>query len=108
MSSNVSPSDTLEQLREELATQQTRLSALETEYAQLLADPDVVQEDRDSTRILLEATRATVESAEEALSRMNGGTYGRCTSCGQPIPAERLEAIPDADMCVPCLNKGRY
>ena len=54
----------------------------------------------------IEAARATVESAEEALVRVKTGEYGRCKSCGKPIPAERLEAIPDADMCVPCLEKG--
>lgn len=106
MSTNRPSSATAEQLNDELAGQQERLSALEAEYAQLLADPDVVQEDRDSTRILLEATRATVESAEEALARVEGGTYGRCVSCGKAIPAERLEAIPDADMCVECVEKG--
>lgn len=29
-----------------------------------------------------------------------------CLGCGQPIPPERLEAIPDAVKCVPCLKKS--
>jgi DnaK suppressor protein len=93
----------VEHLRTELAAATARLAALETEYAALLADPDTIQEDRDSTRILLEATRAVAESAQEAVHRVEQGTYGRCSMCGNAIPAERLEAIPDAETCVSCL-----
>lgn len=28
-----------------------------------------------------------------------------CTVCGEPIPAKRLAAIPNATTCVPCLEK---
>ena len=91
-----------EHLRTELAAANERLAALETEYEGLLADPDTIQEDRDSTRILLEATRAVAESARDAVQRIEQGTYGRCSVCGEAIPAERLEAIPDADTCVRC------
>jgi RNA polymerase-binding transcription factor DksA len=45
------------------------------------------------------AERAEVEAA---LSRLASGEYGRCVSCGQPIPAARLEARPMATMCVAC------
>ena len=93
----------VEHLRTELAAANERLTALETEYQGLLADPDTIQEDRDSTRILLEATRAVAQSAREAVERVEQGTYGRCSVCGETIPAERLEAIPDADTCVSCL-----
>jgi DnaK suppressor protein len=91
-----------EQLRAELAAATERVAALEAEYEGLLADPDAIQEDRDSTRILLEATRAVAQSAQEAVERVEQGTYGRCSVCGKVIPAERLEAIPGADTCVSC------
>lgn len=29
-----------------------------------------------------------------------------CKKCSQPIPAERMEAIPDAVLCVPCLRQA--
>lgn len=91
-----------EHLRTELAAATARLAALEAEYQGLLADPDAIQEDRDSTRILLEATRAVAQSAQDAVERVEQGTYGRCSVCGEAIPAERLEAIPDTDTCVRC------
>ncbi|MEZ5170494.1 MAG: TraR/DksA C4-type zinc finger protein [Acidimicrobiia bacterium] len=37
-----------------------------------------------------------------ALGRMDDGTYGNCTSCEQPIPLERLRAMPAARFCVTC------
>jgi DnaK suppressor protein len=48
---------------------------------------------------------ATVTDIDEALDRIESGTYGRCVSCGNPIPDERLEAVPWAALCVPCSTK---
>ena len=48
---------------------------------------------------------ATVAEIDEALDRIETGTYGRCVSCGHPIPGERLEAVPWAALCVPCSAK---
>lgn len=39
---------------------------------------------------------------EEALQRLDDGTYGRCQRCGNPIAPERLEAMPHATLCVRC------
>lgn len=36
---------------------------------------------------------------QEALERIDGGTYGRCAVCGQEIDDERLEARPEAPTC---------
>ena len=38
----------------------------------------------------------------EALRRVADGTYGRCAACGGRIPEERLEARPEARLCVRC------
>ena len=37
-----------------------------------------------------------------ALARIEDGTFGTCERCGNPIPEERLEAIPTATLCVAC------
>ena len=37
---------------------------------------------------------------EAALERIDDGTYGTCASCGKPIAAERLEAVPYATLCI--------
>jgi RNA polymerase-binding transcription factor DksA len=43
---------------------------------------------------------------EEALRRVDAGTYGVCVRCGREIPAARLEARPMATMCVACASLG--
>jgi RNA polymerase-binding transcription factor DksA len=41
-------------------------------------------------------------SIDEALRRIETGTYGTCVRCGKPISEERLEAIPYATRCIDC------
>jgi DnaK suppressor protein len=50
---------------------------------------------------------ATVAEIDQSLERIDTGTYGRCVACGDPIPAERLQAVPWAARCVPCSAKPR-
>jgi RNA polymerase-binding transcription factor len=37
---------------------------------------------------------------DEALRRIEDGTYGLCSACGGPIGEERLEAVPYATLCI--------
>jgi len=39
---------------------------------------------------------------EHALKKIEDGTYGRCDNCGQPIDPARLEALPQANLCLRC------
>jgi RNA polymerase-binding transcription factor DksA len=46
-----------------------------------------------------------VEQVEAALHARQNGTYGTCHECGRRIPAERLEARPEATLCVECQRR---
>ena len=48
------------------------------------------------------ALAGRVQEIDAALERIAAGTYGRCFSCGNEIPAERLEFRPYAGTCVAC------
>jgi DnaK suppressor protein len=48
------------------------------------------------------------DHVKEAIVRVEDGTYGRCITCAQPIPPERLEAIPHASQCVSCKSKEQH
>ena len=48
---------------------------------------------------------ARLESVDDALRRIDDGTYGTCTRCGEPIAAGRLEARPTATTCVACAGR---
>jgi RNA polymerase-binding transcription factor len=43
---------------------------------------------------------AKLRDVERALEKLDGGTYGRCDVCDEPIGAERLEAIRWAVLCL--------
>jgi DnaK suppressor protein len=44
----------------------------------------------------------SIHEVDRALEKLEEGTYGVCDACGEPIPEERLEAIPWTALCVGC------
>ena len=45
---------------------------------------------------------AELRQIDAALARLSDGTYGDCMKCGDPISAERLEALPATPFCKNC------
>lgn len=99
--------DKLEAQLEEL---EDRLGRLARDLAEP-ADPDsseraVQMEDDDA----LEAQAALVEreiaSVRRALERVEDGSYGTCAKCGEKISEQRLEARPEAALCIACASEG--
>ena len=52
-----------------------------------------------------DAARRRLADLDDALHRLDDGTYGICEVCGKPIPGERLEARPSARSCVGCAGR---
>jgi DnaK suppressor protein len=61
---------------------------------------DLQQTDEDQA--ILDNEKALLAEVQQALARIDNGTYGICSNCGQPIPEERLQAIPWASLCLTC------
>lgn len=72
--------------------------------SQAAAASHVFEQQRDLA--LRDRSRAELARIEAALQRLDDGTYGTCASCGKPIAAERLEAIPWAPSCIDCARQG--
>ena len=89
-------------LRAELERATQQMASSQEEYDALLADPDVIQEDRDAAALLLEHARRQVDSAQAAVVHLNAGDYGRCVECGENIGEERLAALVDVTTCMNC------
>ncbi len=54
-------------------------------------------------RLVLERrVRDHLTEVEHALHKLEEGTYGLCDICGQPIDPARLEALPQASLCLSC------
>jgi DnaK suppressor protein len=72
------------------------------------ADAGQAAAERASLLTLVRSLRDTLRDVEQALDRMDAGTYGTCERCGQPIADERLDALPAAHLCLSCKRqRGR-
>jgi DnaK suppressor protein len=49
--------------------------------------------------------RVQLQMVEGALARIKEGAFGQCVSCGNPINAKRLEAVPWTRYCITCQEK---
>jgi len=57
-------------------------------------------------QLKLKQTDAKIlQAIEEALKRIDAGTYGICRDCGEPIAEARLKAIPWTRVCIKCKEK---
>ncbi|MGC5039824.1 TraR/DksA family transcriptional regulator [Streptomyces sp. DT190] len=52
------------------------------------------------------AMQRALKEIDEALGRVEQGTYGTCLGCRKPIPAERLEILPYTRHCVACQRRS--
>ena len=76
---------------------------VEVEYGLGEGDPNIYE--REMNMALRRRTRRKVKSLQEALTRFEEGTYGICEMCGREISAQRLEALPQARLCIECAQR---
>jgi DnaK suppressor protein len=74
----------------------------EETYDNHLADSATATLNREIDYTLEENSEHVLAAIEEALSRIEEGTFGTCVRCGRAIAEERLEAIPYATRCIDC------
>ena len=103
--------------RQRLTDERTRLTAtlegLETDLEaqkESLQELSVVDEhqadigtetfEREKDLSIVESVRSGLDDVDQALQRLDDGSYGACEICHQPIGDERLEAVPAARFCV--------
>lgn len=90
--------DILMDLRDRLQQQMNGLAKDSAEqlpgYSLHMADTGTDNFDRDFALSLLSSDQDAIYEIEEALKRIERGTYGVCELTGKPIPKARLDAIP--------------
>jgi RNA polymerase-binding transcription factor DksA len=103
-----------EVLLRERASYTTSAERLAAEAAALMADRepgdvqfdeesgegDTIAVERDRDLALSAAARQAVTDIDKALARLDSNTYGLCVVGNDVIPKDRLEAIPEASVCV--------
>src|SRR3954471_4072808 len=71
------------------------------------ADSGQVTAERGEVDALVGSLRDTLSDIDDALAKIDAGTYGTCEQCGQPIGEARLEAMPAARLCITCASARR-
>ena len=61
--------------------------------------------ERLSTTATARSIAASIADIDQALEKVEAGTYGVCDECGAPIGETRLEALPAASRCVTCSGR---
>ena len=79
-----------------------RMSTLSTMDVGDLSQLDL---DEDIDYTLLNMHIGQLREVEDALDRLEEGTYGICEDCGAPIKLERLKVLPFTTCCVQCQEK---
>src|SRR3954470_12453822 len=117
MNESTLDADLLARLKDALLKKQAEILATSTGTRPLPASADVNSRQGDLAdqatgnnevhiQLKLKQTDAKIlQAIEEALTRMEKGTYGVCRDCGEPIAAARLQAIPWTRVCITCKEK---
>jgi RNA polymerase-binding protein DksA len=114
---------TPEELQEVRRTLAEQVSELRREYDQALQDLEAMQRqaadgagddqadagtktfEREQELSIAHNKLSLLTQDERAIERIDAGTYGRCSNCGQPIAKARLQAFPSALLCVSCKQR---
>ena len=98
----------LEEMKEDIFTDvEQTLSDMTTQKGNI-PDPNdraTIESDRNFELRIRDRERKLMNKIEEALGRIEDGSYGTCESCGEDISIKRLEARPVADFCIDCKTK---
>ena len=65
-----------------------------------LGDVATATFDREMASTLEDNSTHVLNEIDAALARIDEGTFGTCSRCGEPIGSERLEALPWATLCI--------
>ena len=94
--------DEQQKLRRELANTVVTSEEAHVGLGNHMAEDATAAFDQATAVSLRRGKERTLEQVDEALERMNAGTYGICDRCGEEIDFARLKAIPQATLCMSC------
>ena len=106
--------DLLQRIREETEALQKSIPYLTEESVPI--EPSVALgrltrmeaiNDKSVNEEILRQSKLRLDRLNNAADRMKKGNFGICIRCNKEISFERLNAIPEALVCVPCAEKPR-
>ena len=97
-------------LEAQLAELEGRLARIAADLAEPLnadsSEQAVEMEDDASLEGQAALLTGAIASVKRALERIEAGTYGECVQCGAEIAEGRLEARPEAALCIACASRS--
>lgn len=109
-------------LREQLSASAARLRADVQTHREQLVEPSAATgntfiagtegaaADADDERevALLRRSQLELDDVNAALKRLDNGRFGECEHCGEPIALARLQALPQARLCLTCQSAAEH
>jgi DnaK suppressor protein len=83
----------------------SREATMVNEHLSDYADIATQESDRSFRLRIRDRERKLIKKIDQALERIEDGTFGLCESCGEEIGAERLKARPVTTYCIQCKTK---
>ena len=71
-------------------------------YSLHMADMATDNYDREFALNLADHEQKVIHRIDEAIEKVDAGTFGLCEVCGRKIAKARLKVVPYAELCVPC------
>jgi DnaK suppressor protein len=107
MTSNIKTREALAKRLAELEARAERLMADLTEVMSADFEEQAVEAEDDESLLAQETlVIERISAIRAAIKRVDEGRYGICLTCGGKIATARLEAIPEATLCISCANDG--
>lgn len=75
------------------------------DFGEGFADAAAVTSERTEVLGIVETLKHQLDDVDEAMTKLDDGTYGTCQSCGKEIGAARMEARPFSLLCVDCKTR---
>jgi DnaK suppressor protein len=95
----------IKEIEESLGQSLTEDQQRRLESARDVGDQALMDLERELGISLMEMRNRRRQSIDEALTRLQDGSYGICADCGIEISEKRLQAVPFAKLCVECQSR---
>ena len=96
----------LEYCKRELEKSLSEAAGESSTYSFHMADQGTDAQEREKTFMFAARQGKYIQTLEAAIERIENGTYGVCSKCGDQISEGRLRAVPTAKLCINCKSAG--
>ncbi len=94
--------DNIDEVKEDAAQTMREATGELSSHTYHMADLGTDAQEREKKYMLASKSGRLLYHIDEALRRIQDGTFGKCHICGGNISAPRLSAVPHARLCIQC------